>query len=75
MSIIGGAGMFAVSMWNPVIGQWIDDAKAQAALKITEGVNPELVAGQEVLATMVIFPAILIVAFSLLFVFMKKRKG
>ena len=72
MSIIGGAGMFAVSMWNPVIGQWIDDAKTKAALKITEGVNPELIAGQEVLSTMIIFPAILIIAFSLLFVFMKK---
>ncbi|XPF94787.1 MFS transporter [Colwellia sp. RE-S-Sl-9] len=75
MSIIGGAGMFAVSMWNPVIGQWIDDAKAKALLKVTEGVNPELVAGQEVLSTMIVFPAILIVAFSLLYVYMKKKKA
>jgi len=75
MSIIGGAGMFAVSMWNPVIGQWIDDAKAKAMLKVTEGVNPELVAGQEVLSTMIIFPAILIVAFSLLYAFMRKKKA
>lgn len=75
MSIIGGAGMFAVSMWNPVIGQWIDEAKAKALLKVTEGVNPELVAGQEVLSTMIVFPAILIVAFSLLYVFMKKSKA
>lgn len=75
MSIIGGAGMFAVSMWNPVIGQWIDDAKAKALLKVTEGVNPELVAGQEVLSTMIVFPAILIVAFSLLYIYMKKNKA
>ncbi|WP_077341959.1 MFS transporter [Pseudocolwellia agarivorans] len=75
MSIIGGAGMFAVSMWNPVIGQWIDEAKAKALLKVTEGVNPELVAGQEVLSTMIVFPAILIVAFSLLYVYMKKKKA
>jgi len=75
MSIIGGAGMFAVSMWNPVIGQWIDDAKGKALLKVTEGVNPELVAGQEVLSTMIVFPAILIVAFSLLYIFMRKKKA
>ncbi len=75
MSMIGGAGMFAVSMWNPVIGQWIDEARATAATKLVPGVNPELVAGQEVLSTMVVFPAILIVAFGILYVFMKKQKA
>ncbi len=24
MSLIGGAGMFAMSIWNPIIGQWLD---------------------------------------------------
>jgi MFS family permease len=75
MSMIGGAGMFAVSMWNPIIGQWIDEARATAATKLVPGVNPELIAGQEVLSTMVIFPAILIGAFGLLFVYMKKQKN
>jgi len=30
MSIIGGVGMFSVSIWNPVIGSWIDNAKEKA---------------------------------------------
>jgi len=73
MSIIGGAGMFAVSMWNPIIGQWIDEARATAATKLVPGVNPDLIAGQEVLSIMVIFPAILIAAFGLLYMFMRKK--
>jgi MFS family permease len=24
MSLVGGAGMFAMTIWNPVIGQWLD---------------------------------------------------
>jgi len=24
MSLVGGAGMFAMSIWNPIIGQWLD---------------------------------------------------
>lgn len=25
MSLVGGAGMFAMTIWNPVIGQWLDE--------------------------------------------------
>lgn len=73
MSIIGGAGMFAVSLWNPIIGQWIDTAREKALATATIGVDPELVAGQAVLSTLIIFPAILVVAFTLLYLYMKKR--
>lgn len=74
MSLIGGAGMFAVSLWNPVIGQWIDTARINATATVAAGVDPDLVAGQAVLSTLIVFPAILIIAFGLLFVYMKRRE-
>jgi len=73
LSIMGGAGMFAVSMWNPVIGQWIDDARSAALLETSNIVDAELLAGQSVLSNLTVFPLVLIVTFSLLYLYMKKR--
>jgi len=73
MSMIGGAGMFALSLWNPVIGSWIDSAREKATAAAITGVNPELVAGQSVLANLALFPATLIIAFTLLYIYMSKR--
>ncbi|MBA6224189.1 MFS transporter [Colwellia sp. MB02u-18] len=75
MSMIGAAGMFALSLWNPVIGSWIDSARAKANASIVAGVDPELVAGQSVLANLTIFPAILIIAFTFLYLYMNKNKS
>ncbi|KAA5826370.1 MFS transporter [Algibacter amylolyticus] len=57
LSIMGGAGMFSVSLVLPVMGKLMDDANAVEALR-----------------TMSILPAILIVAFIGLNVYMKKRE-
>tara|TARA_B100000809_G_scaffold208035_1_gene210564 strand:- start:3404 stop:4549 length:1146 start_codon:yes stop_codon:yes gene_type:complete len=73
LSIMGGAGMFAVSLWNPIIGQWIDGARSAALLKTNNVVDAELLAGQSVLSNLTVFPMILIVAFALLYLSMKKR--
>ena len=75
MSMIGAAGMFALSLWNPIIGGWIDSAREKATAAAVTGVNPELVAGQSVLANLTLFPAVLIVAFTLLYIYMKKRNA
>lgn len=72
MSIIGGAGMFATSIWQPVIGGWLDDEKA---LQLAQGVDPEtaeLLAGQATLDNLAFFPAILILLFGILFFNRKK---
>ena len=72
MSLIGGAGMFSMSIWNPVIGGWLDEAKAEA---IASGVTAEAVevaAGQATLQNLALFPAFLILAFGLLF-FMRHK--
>ncbi|WP_193165152.1 MFS transporter [Microbulbifer hainanensis] len=73
MSIMGGIGMFAVSMWNPIIGGWIDQAREEA---LAAGGNPqvaELMAGQSTLENLNIFPLVCIVAFLGLNWYMRKR--
>lgn len=67
MSLMGGAGMFAVSIWNPVIGSWIDASRAEAAKTLTDASAIELAAGQATLTKMVTFPIVLVVAFGVLF--------
>ena len=75
MSIIGAVGMFSTSIFQPIIGRWIDsDKKAAAATGLT-GDELELVAGQATLGTMVLFPGILIVLFTILFFWVKKGKS
>ncbi|TXE06215.1 MFS transporter [Seonamhaeicola algicola] len=56
LSIMGGAGMFSVSIVLPIMGNLMDNASASEALR-----------------TMSILPAILIVAFLGLNIYMKKR--
>jgi len=56
LSIMGGAGMFSVSLVLPIMGKLMDDANASEALR-----------------TMSILPAILIIAFLGLNIYMKKR--
>ena len=75
MSLIGGAGMFAMSLWNPVIGYWIDDAKQQAQASNISIEQIEIVAGQAVLENLLIFPIVLIVVFIGLHLFITKQKN
>ncbi|WP_066220005.1 MFS transporter [Formosa haliotis] len=58
LSIMGGAGMFSVSIVLPIMGHLMDNASAEEALR-----------------TMSILPAILIVAFLGLNIYMKKNKS
>jgi len=75
MSMIGASGMFALSLWNPVIGNWIDSAREKATAAAVTGVDPELIAGQSVLANLTFFPATLIIAFTLLYIYMNKKNS
>jgi hypothetical protein len=75
MSIVGAVGMFSSSIFQPIIGRWIDSDKAeQAALGLT-GDDLVLKAGQATLSTMIIFPAILIIAFTILYFWVKSMKS
>ena len=75
MSIIGAVGMFSSSIFQPIIGGWIDSDKAAAAAAGLTGEELELVSGQATLGTMVTFPAILIVLFTILLFWVKKMKA
>lgn len=72
MSIIGGVGMFSTAIWQPIIGNWIDNDKAAVASTGLTGDQLDLVAGQATLAKMVAFPGILIVLFIIFFFWQKK---
>ena len=73
LSLIGGAGMFGVSLWMPVIGGWIDAAKAAALADNATGAAADLAAGQAVLGRLTAIPAILILAFGALWLMKLKR--
>ncbi|WP_126245029.1 MFS transporter [Chitinophaga rhizosphaerae] len=74
MSIVGAMGMFSTSMWNPVIGRWIDESRVKAAANGLTGADLELAAGQETMKLMIIFPGVLIVLFALLWFWVKRSK-
>ena len=67
MSLVGAAGMFALTIWNPIIGGWIDSARANAEASGLEGAAVEVAAGQGALSQLVYFPMILIAIFAALF--------
>jgi MFS transporter, putative metabolite:H+ symporter len=73
MSVVGAFGMFSTSIWQPIIGGWIDTAREKASATGLDGDALELVAGQATLQRMITFPAILIVLFTILFFWMRKK--
>ena len=72
MSLVGGMGMFATGIWNPIIGSWID-TNTQTALDsgLTQDLA-EIAAGKATLGNMTYFPLILIIFFGILFLNRKK---
>ena len=75
MSLIGGAGMFATSIWQPVIGSWLDNAKTAALNAGSSLEQAELIAGQQTLSNIAIFPMVLVVLFGILFTQRKKLEA
>ena len=72
MSVVGAVGMFSTSIFQPIIGGWIDSDKVAAAAAGYKGDELELIAGQATLGSMTSFPGILILLFGVLFFWMKK---
>jgi MFS transporter, putative metabolite:H+ symporter len=73
MSVIGGVGMFSTAIFQPIIGGWIDSSKAAKTAEGLTGDAMELAAGQATLDNILVFPAILIVAFTVLYFWQKKK--
>ncbi|MGK2864097.1 MAG: MFS transporter, partial [Chitinophagaceae bacterium] len=75
MSIIGAFGMFSTSIFQPVIGNWIDRARESALSLGLTGDALEIAVGQETLQRMLTFPLILIVLFTILLLWKGRRKN
>ena len=73
LSLIGGAGMLGAGIWNPIIGGWIDSGRAEAIASGLSGDAAELATGQATLASLALFPGILIIVFIGLYFYMKNR--
>jgi len=73
MSVIGAIGMFMTGNMQPIFGGWIDSARDKATAMGLSGDAMELAIGQATLQKMITFPAILIVLFTILFFWMRKR--
>ncbi|WP_236975527.1 MFS transporter [Membranihabitans maritimus] len=73
MSILGGVGMFSSSIFQPIIGGWIDSSRAVNAELGLTGSELELAAGQATLAKMASLPGILIVLFLIFFFWQRGR--
>ncbi len=50
MSLVGGAGMFAMSIWNPIIGKWLDGNRIEALNIGAEKTEERLASFKEALA-------------------------
>jgi len=74
MSVIGGMGMFATGLLQPVVGGWIDSAQKSAVSSGLSGAAADLAAGQATLGNLILFPVILIAAFGGLWFYMRGRK-
>jgi MFS family permease len=75
MSIVGGVGMFSNTIWQPVIGRWIDNERAEKTAAGLTGDALELAAGQATMLKMTAFPIFLIIAFTALYFWVRSRKG
>jgi len=73
MSLIGGVGMFATGMWQPVIGSWLDSARETALAGGIDAAAADLAAGRATLDNLALFPLALIVLFAILNVVMKRQ--
>jgi fucose permease len=75
MSLIGGVGMLGLSIFQPIIGGWMDSERAYAIANGLEGDAVELAAGQATLDNIAILPALLIVAFAIIYFTRDKIKA
>lgn len=75
MSLIGGVGMLGLSIFQPIIGGWIEGHRVAKSAEGLTGDALELAAGQATLANIAILPIILIGAFAILYFWQSKQKN
>jgi len=73
LSLMGGAGMFSVSLVIPIMGRWFDEAKAKAAAAGVDAAQADAAAGSDTLMKVAIMPLILLVVFIAIYVVRRKH--
>ena len=73
MSVVGAVGMLSSYVMQPIIGSWIDSNRKLGEAQGMEGQTLELFTGNATLSTMIAFPGILIVFFTILYFWMRNR--
>lgn len=73
MSIVGALGMLSSYFMQPIIGRWIDSNRTLGTEQGLSGETLELFVGQETLGTMLFFPGVLIVLFTILYFWQGKN--
>lgn len=74
LSLVGGAGMAGVAIFNPIIGGWADAATIYAQEQGVTGDALTMVSGQAILTNIMVFPIVLIVLFAALYFYIKKNR-
>jgi len=72
LSLMGGAGMFSVSLILPLMGEWFDKFKAAAVATGSTAGEAEHIAGSNTFMKVAIMPAILIVVFVSIYLVRRK---
>jgi fucose permease len=73
LSLMGGAGMFSVSLILPMMGKWLDNYKQEAIDKGMTASAADIFAGSHTFLKVAVMPAILLVMFTLVFIFQRKK--
>lgn len=73
LSVVGAIGMLSSYFMQPIIGQWIDSNRALGTTNGLTGNELELFVGQETLGTMLFFPGLLIILFTILYFWMRGK--
>ncbi|MGI9160791.1 MAG: MFS transporter [Saprospiraceae bacterium] len=74
LSLLGGVGMMATGFFQPIIGKWYDQNLASATAQGLTEQQASLAAGQSTLSNVGVLPLILLLAFGILYIYMRKRK-
>jgi fucose permease len=73
LSLMGGAGMFSVSLILPVMGKWLDDFKAKGIAQGLDAATAAKNAGSDTFMKVAIMPAIVLVVFIIIYVARRKH--
>lgn len=73
MSLIGGVGMLGLSIFQPIIGGWLDGHRKAISAEGLTGDALDLAAGQATLANIALIPTLLIGAFLFVYFWQRKR--